>query len=447
MGPETERADPVSHPSVPSGDRQKPRTGSLFPYPIFQLDSLWGTMIPPLLYLDRYRNEGTRAYSPHAGYTEAHQRFRPNSPVATFQIPAFQVPLEELNVYRADPDPILLTEYVSEGEASLCVHPQLMESHGKDPYLKKVLSLGGGQREITVSPSSSTRTLYVHEAHPPHALKLHFPFRISRYGRRMRDEVVEQAVGVSWELQEGIGSMDSRFAFLREVLGVSYRNLEPASARGENWGYLVREMTPFPSVSEERTLIPGFALYGGDFFDPDQPPLLRQLLKGRDQKSYILEQIMFPIIRHWVDGFRKFGLLLEPHGQNVLLEVGDNGDVLRIVHRDLNVGIDNRRRRELQIPLNPTNTYNQMETGEFSSITYDKFMGGHFFDPLVAALIQRNPSLRAEDFRNPCTQEFARVFPEHRVYLPRTVQYFSEERDRFGKPRFQDTGAAPSWRP
>jgi len=404
-------------------------------------------MIPPLSYLDRYRNEGTRAYSPHAGYTEAHPRFRPDSPVPTFHVSAFQIPLEELNVYSADPHPALLRGYVSEGGALFCVHPQLLESQGTDPYLKAALSFGGTHEDITVSPSSSTRTVYVHETHPPHALKLHFPFRISRYGRRMRDEVVEQAINVSRDLQEGFGSMDSRFAFLREVLGVTYKNLQPATPRGENWGYLIREMTPFPTVPEERSLIPGFSLYGGDFFAPDTPPLLLQLLEGRDLRSYVLEQIMFPIIRHWVDCFLNFGLLLEPHGQNVLLEIGDGGAVRRIVHRDLNLGIDHRRRRDIPIPLNPANSYNQMESGEFSSITYDRFMGGHFFDPLVATLRRGDPSLREADFRDPCTEEFARIFPEHQEYLPRTVHYFSEERDQFGKPLYRDTGETPSWRP
>lgn len=31
----------------------------------------------------------------------------------------------------------------------------------------------------------------------PHALKVHFPFRVSRYGRKMRDEVIEQGKNVN----------------------------------------------------------------------------------------------------------------------------------------------------------------------------------------------------------------------------------------------------------
>ena len=406
-----------------------------------------GNMIPSLIYLDRYRNEGTRVYSPHADYTEADERYRPNSRVSTFDIPVFELPSDEVNVYAADPGPALRQAYISEDRTLFCVHPQLLESQGDDPYLARILSFGKAKKGIRVSPSSSTRTLYVYESSPPHALKVHFPFRVSRYGRRMRDEVVEQAINVSRELQRGLGTMDPGFAFLREVLGVTYKKLRHETARGENWGYLVREMTPFPSVREERPLVPGFSLFGRDFFEPGKLPLLFKLARDEDLQAYVLEQIMFPIIRHWVGCFLNFGLLLEPHGQNILLEIGSEGEVVRIVYRDLNLGIDNRRRRDSQVPVNHVNTYKQMESGGFNSITYDKFMGGHFFDLLVASLEERCPKIGPEDFREPCREEFARIFPEHEKYLPRTVQYFSEERDRFGKPLYRDTGEAPEWRP
>jgi hypothetical protein len=404
-------------------------------------------MIPFLIYLDRYRNEGTRVYSPHAGYTEALPEYRPDSRAPSFRLPSFQVPLSELNLYEAGPDPALRDLYISPSTATFFVHPQLHQSHQADPYLERVRRCPQSPRETLVSPSSSTRTLYVLEAEPSHALKVHFPFRVSRYGRRMRDEVVEQAINVSRELQAGIGSMDAQFSYFREVMGITFKNLEPESPRAENWGFLVREMRPYPHESEERALIPGFALYGRDFFQPESPPLIFHLLEGKHPATWVLEQIMFPIIRHWVSCYLNFGLLLEPHGQNVLLEMGEDGKVRRLVHRDLNLGIDNRRQRDLGIIAETENSYNRMETGDFSSIAYDKFMGGHFFDQLVGTLLQWDPTFQEEDFREPCRTEFARVFPLHEEYLPRTIKYFTERRDEFGKPLFEDTHQAPRWRP
>ena len=88
-----------------------------------------------------------------------------------------------------------------------------------------------------------------------------------------------------------------------------------------------------------------------------------------------------------------------------------------------------------------------MESGEFNSIGYDKFMGGHFFNQLLAEIRKRRPKLQPEDFQEPCREEIACLFPGHEEYLPRTVNYFSEERDEFGKPLYQDTGTLPRWRP
>ena len=404
-------------------------------------------MIPPLVYLDRYRNEGTRVYSPHAGYSEAESRFRPDSPHPSFRLPVFTLPPGEVNLYESDPSPVLRHRYLPRGRVLFCVHPQVVAGRRGDPYLKRILDLGRPEAPLRVSPSSSTRTLYVNGSEPAHALKVHFPFRVSRYGRRMRDEVVEQALRVSRELQAGTASFDHRFAFQREVLGVTLRRREDDGPRGENWGYLVRELEPFPPPEEERPLAPAFSLFGRDFFDPEATPLVFQLLGGSDPRDFVLEKVMFPVIRHWVSAYLHFGFLLEPHGQNVLLEVGSDGGIERIVHRDLNLGIDLRRRRDLGLPVSERNRYNQMEGGAFASITYDKFMGNHFFQHLVAALQERYRGLAMEDFQGPCRDLFAQLFPHHRAYLPRTVRYFSEDRDEFGKPVFLDTGEAPVWRP
>lgn len=405
-------------------------------------------MFESLIYLDRYRNEGTRTYSRHADYTEAQLKYRPNSTVTRFDLAVFEVPRSQLNVYTANPPAELAGTYLTGDKALFFIHPQTLEACPDDPYVRHTLSIGTPRKGIAVTPSSSTRTLYVREDRAaPHAIKVHFPFRVSRYGRKMRDEVLEQAVNVSQELEKGVDRLDHRFAFLREVTAVSYKNLRPDLPRGENWGYLVRDMMPFPTAERKRSLIPGFSLYGKDFFDPKKPPLLFELIGDRNPMEFILESIMLPIIRHWVGCFRHFGFLLEPHGQNVLLEVDQNREIKRIVHRDLSWGIDMRRRRRIPLPDGPLNRYNRMESDEFLSITYDKFMGGHFFDRIVASCREKYPELEDEDFRKPCRDELARILPDYAEYFPQTVQYFSEKRDPFNKPLFKDTGRAPVWRP
>mgnify|MGYP001811685954 CR=1 FL=1 len=403
-------------------------------------------IIPSLSYLERYRNEGTRTYSRHSDYSEAAPLYQPGSGAETFILPTFEVPRRHLNVYTANPAEELERRYLPNDLVLFCVHPQVLADYSDDLYLQMIKREGKNGPELMVEPSSSTRTLLARDR-IPHALKVHFPFRISRYGRKMRDEVIEQAVAVSLEIEECIDQFDRSFGFLPEVIGVSCKNLDASDGRGENWGYLVRDMLPLPAIQEQRCYVPGFALYGHDYVEPDRKPLLWDLIGSAQPLDYVLDNLMLPIIRHWVQCYRSSGFMLEPHGQNVLLEIDSEHRVARIVHRDLSVGIDMRRRHHRGLSSDHLNSYNRMTSGEFLSITYDMFMGSHFFDRVVACCLERGAGLSEEDFKEPCRAYFAELFPEHRDYMPAEVHYFSEVRDQFGKPGYQNTGRTPVWRP
>lgn len=403
-------------------------------------------VFPSLAYLERYRNEGTRTYSRHSAYSEAESLYQPASESKSFLLPVFSVPREHLNIYTANPAADLASRYLHDDHALFCVHPQVVDNCRNDRYLQMIKCRGEEAPEVAVEPSSSTRTLLARDR-IPHALKVHFPFRISRYGRKMRDEVIEQAIAVSLEIEQGIDHFDKTFGFLPEVIGVACKNLDSATGRGENWGYLVRDMRPLPLMREPRSMVPGFALYGRDFLDPDCGLMLWDLVGSRDPLSFVLNNLMLPIIRHWVQCYLSFGYMLEPHGQNVLLELDDDQRVTRIIHRDLSVGIDMRRRQHNDLSSDHLNSYNRMVSGEFLSITYDMFMGSHFFDRVMASCLERYKGLCEEDFRQPCRDYFTKLFPDHCEWMPANVYYFSEKRDRYGKPGYQNTGRTPVWRP
>ena len=402
--------------------------------------------IPSLAYLERFRNEGTRTYSNHSDYSEAAPIYQPASATSTFSLPVFTVPRQHLNIYTANPAADLASRYLDDEYALFCVHPQVLATFHDDRYVRMITRVGQGGPEVVVEPSSSTRTLLARDR-IPHALKVHFPFRISRYGRKMRDEVIAQAIAVSREIERGIDHFDETFCFLPEVIGVACKNLDSSGGRGENWGYLVRDMRALPAATPRNYLVPGFALYGRDFMDPARSLLLWDLIGSGNPLNFVLENLMLPIIRHWVQCYQSFGFMLEPHGQNVLLELDDQRRVTRIVHRDLSVGIDMRRRHHNGLTSAHLNSYNRMTSGEFLSITYDMFMGSHFFDRIVACCLQRRPDLCEDDFRQPCRDYFTTLFPDHRDWMPVNVYYFSEVRDQYGKPGYENTGRTPVWRP
>ncbi|MBT8405711.1 MAG: hypothetical protein KJP18_17775 [Gemmatimonadetes bacterium] len=403
--------------------------------------------IPPLEYLERYRNEGTRTYSRHAAYSECRPEYQPTIGASEFDLPCWELPRDAVQVYRADPPPALEARYLPADRALFVVHPQVTADAGSDPWLVRTVTLGRSIPALRVSPGSSTRTLFVLGDAHDHALKVHFPFRVSRYGRRMRNEVVAQAIAASAEIQEWCGGGDPTFAFLREVIGVAHPRSESDTGRGENWGYLVRDLRPYPRVGEDRSLVPGFALYGRDRFEPTLDPLIVDLADAGDPLGWTLHNVMLPIIRHWVGCYRSLGFILEPHGQNVLVELDRERAVQRLVHRDLSVGIDMRRRRDQGVPDGALNPYNRFENGIFASIAYDRFLGGHFFGYLARALMDRHPRLSIDDFRRPCREAFGRLFPDHDRYMPRSQHYFAEARDTHGKPLHRDTGEPPAWRP
>ena len=69
-------------------------------------------MVPPLAYLERYRNEGTRTYSEHASYTECRPEYQPTIGAPEFELPVWELPRDVMRVYRADPPLVLEARYL-----------------------------------------------------------------------------------------------------------------------------------------------------------------------------------------------------------------------------------------------------------------------------------------------------------------------------------------------
>src|SRR5689334_4342136 len=169
------------------------------------------------LHLERYVNEGSRTYSRYAGVSTADPRYQPKGGVASFDVPSFLVPRKAVSVYEADPDPALRHRYLKDGHVLFRVHP---ETRGE---------LGAGQWSenaegdpISVAPTSSTRTVMTLRPEGgarPHFLKLHYPRRISRFIRRIREKNVHNSVRASRELAD---VRLPRFAYLPESLGFTY---------------------------------------------------------------------------------------------------------------------------------------------------------------------------------------------------------------------------------
>jgi hypothetical protein len=403
---------------------------------------------PALLYMERYLDEGTKTYSPFAATSEVSPEYRPNSPNPFFDLVTVRVPQNRVSVFLATPSKSLLKHYLRPDEVLFAVHPQTWASKGIERL--DALQACPRDRPIRVAPTASTRTVFTFPQSggpqsgdaPPHFIKLHLPRRISRFNRRFRRKNIENSIALSRDIERV--RLD-RFAYLPEVLGIAFGEGDDA------WGFLVREAAPRPTF-RRRHLIPCFALYGGDLNHPGAPPLLVQMIErlGRRPEAFIVDEIMIPVVQSWSNIVREWGILLEPHGQNTLLEVDGEFRPHRIVHRDFDcwVNLEVRRRQGLAVPFVGAGI--GADTGrpvdQHYSLVYDRFIGHEFFDYLLEALGRFYPIDRGA-IRRRVSEAFHDAFPDFARFFPRrTMFYFSNTTPPGHGFELVDMQQAPEWR-
>jgi hypothetical protein len=275
---------------------------------------------------------------------------------------------------------------------------------------------------------------------PHHFVKLHYPRRISRFNRRLRRKNIRSSVEATRDL---VHVRFDKFAYLPDSLGFIYGD------GGNPWGFLVREGTPRP-FQEARFLIPYFALYGGDLRHPEDRPLLVQMIErlGADPQSFVISEIMVPVLDCWAKVVRERGILLESHAQNLLLEIDSDFRPCRVVHRDFDVWVDAEVRKQagLEVMGASIGTDTPYPREQQYSLVYDHFIGRELFDYLLGVLT-RFYSAKEAAVRGRVAEAFHRNFPDADVFLPGdTTYYFSNELLPGNEFRLVDTKRAPEWR-
>lgn len=377
-----------------------------------------------LLYMERYVNEGAKTYSILASRTEAAPRYRPESEQPSFDLVTVFMPPDRVSVHQAGCPSALSSRYLTEKGVLFPIHPDTWDCDD----VPGIADIRAMQRApaIQVAPTASTRTVLVMEADgdvPTHFIKLHYPFYISRFKRKLRRKDIHNAVAATRELASITAP---EFAYLPEIMGGIF------GAGEEAWGYLLREATAHPPV-DGRFLIPCFALYAGDTLDPGRAPLLVQLIDHlqADPATFVVEELIGPIIECWSRVSHERGLLLQSHAQNLLLEVDDNLTPCRIVHRDLDVWIDLAVREEaglsnpfIDIALRPDKVH---PVDQFYSLIYDRFMGRGFFDYLLR-LLSSHYGVNQEAIRQAVREIFHGCSPTRSASSQRTPLTISPTR-------------------
>jgi hypothetical protein len=361
-------------------------------------------------YAERYLGVGTRSYSSYAADLDIDRRYHPQFGDPSFALPTFVVPADRggsltLPDWYKRPDGFLLP-----------VHPEIVP-------LVDLSGLSPGP-VLDVVPSANARTVFVTRMDnaPPHFLKLHYPKRMSRFVRGLRRPVIELQVWVAQELlAAGLPVMPE--------LGGGWHD--------DGWGFLVRALDTGPGFT-----VPLFSLYGADAGQPDDPPLLRQLIdaSGTSPLSYVAGRIVEPMVRLWVSGLLRTGCLLETHGQNTLFRFTLDG-FTSIAYRDSAIYVDAALRVGRSLPS--TNVIPRdvpMPAPEVYSLTYDSFMGNHALS-YVASLAQSFYGVRPSSLHEAARAAFASS-----VTMPSTTFYYDDALPEDGSWKLVDTGRAPLWR-
>lgn len=313
--------------------------------------------------------------------------WHPDSDVHNFEVPCFWVEVSQHDEFICKShqlSPNLMKFYSPEPSRFLLpVHP------GTIPLLPtsvqhRIKELVPGPK-LVASPTSSTRTLYVHGVLEPgtcprHFLKLHFPGRISRFIRSLTREEVTEQLWISEQIQK------ARLPHLPDLCGGYALTHEDSSI-----GFLVRSVRVENGLDNSFFTLPCYSLYGLDKNSPTDPPVLAQLpCHFRESPAeFIVTRIITPTVDLWVRTVITLGIIPELHGQNTLFCFSRSGSVSSICFRDSDLFTDNRIRRHLgieggQLPKGTLDDHSEFTSEQILSLCYDGFVAHHFLTRIAA---------------------------------------------------------------
>ncbi len=281
------------------------------------------------LYFENHKNGiRPRANNPLATFSEFPCIYRPGS--QAYNIPLFNVPVKNCRLfYSNSADEALKNYYFKNNSVNFPVHPVNLDNSSV-PNIDEILKFSV-LKYSKVHPTSSTRTVFIMDNDlPPHCVKGHTDLKITRWRRHMEMRKIIQAITVTSLFEEAsIFHNYSKVAYYPESIGAVY-----GGNRKKDWGFIIREMRAKPHIGYPYKMIPLCSLY---VCDDNEKTLLEELIeKSRIRpKEFILEEVLYPLLTGWIKIYMNTGVLLEPHGQNIIIEFNEGtNQILRFAHRD-----------------------------------------------------------------------------------------------------------------
>lgn len=370
-------------------------------------------------YMERYANNVKDGS--HSDWSDTNIIYSPHEGIEEFPVPVFGLKSEDVTVFQANPNQQVFRDIVGKEVIKFFVHPDMandteyLDRIGIEPNLKL-------SETYIVTPTSSTRTLLTRGRSPNFMIKTDLDRRHYRFIRRLKGSSVEHSIQISQELERITATSElPEYAFLPESLGVVVGNSQNGA------GALFREVVPRPLQTETRVLVPYFSLYATDLKNPNDEPLLIQLIKQNvkpgKEVDFFVDQVLGKIVRNWTFFASKYGLLLELHGQNTLLELNAKMEPQRIIHRDFqSIYVDQQIRAQngLSTPFNKHLVGEETGTDRKTqfSIAYDHQVGDYLFDRLINTFRIYYPQYGYEQIASRVRQIFHIGFPDWQEAFP-----------------------------
>lgn len=258
-----------------------------------------------------------------------------------FKLKTYWVDSDKLDSFEAKSiDPpireLFVRKQAGRTQVRLVVHPE------SESFYASVTRDATPGEDLHASATASSRTVLAWKpgdaAHPFFA-KLSLNAQIGGVVRTIPKGEVARSVGVT-KILDGEKKLPGSFTYLPEVFGVMPKGFE----RG---GMIVRQI-PADILSGERRYVPLFSLYA-DPPDGSKAMIEDMIAKsGESPETFVRTRIVRPFVEQWLDLLSHHGITTEPHGQNVLVEIGKDGlPTGKFLHRDFggfNVDFDAREK-------------------------------------------------------------------------------------------------------
>ncbi len=298
-----------------------------------------------------------------------------------FDLLGVWMPTNQLHVFKSESGINFNSQFErknanGESESLFLIHPESLDLY------KPFLNLGFETTYFRAAATSSSRSLLVWRKgleSKPFIAKVSLNKFIAEVDRNVKGAETAKSIGISATL-EGSNNLPKNFLYMKE----SFSAIPKGMARG---GMILREF-PDEMIHSETYFIPLFALYG-----ESKPGFLLTMIQSSDQpvETILREQILNPFAKIWSQLALQHGILIEPHAQNVLVEVKNNKLTGRFMFRDFGgftIDFDFRKHFGLFVPKHlPTFTGSIFDdyslkyyAKNISKSLYNYFEGGFLYN-------------------------------------------------------------------